>query len=80
MKRNEKSSDLKFEITEKIGVIAENQSKWTKEVNKVIWNDSSEKFDIRDWDPEHEHMSRGITLHEDEMIKLYEILKNYFNE
>jgi hypothetical protein len=29
----------------------------------------------RDWDPNHEHMSRGVTLHKDEAKKLFELLK-----
>ncbi len=80
MNNNENQKELKFKITEHVGVIAEYKSKWKKELNKVIWNDKSEKFDIREWDENHEHMSRGVTLHEDEMKELYNMLKEYFEE
>ncbi|MEI3503270.1 MAG: PC4/YdbC family ssDNA-binding protein [Anaerovoracaceae bacterium] len=40
---------------------------WRKELNLVSWNGGAPKYDIRDWDPDHERMSRGITLHEKEM-------------
>ena len=32
------------------------------------------KYDIRDWAPEHEKMSKGITLSREEMEELYEVL------
>ena len=32
------------------------------------------KYDIRDWAPEHEKMGKGVTLSEDEMMKLKELL------
>ena len=31
-------AELKFEITERIGVLSENAKGWTKELNKVSWN------------------------------------------
>jgi len=67
--------DVTFEITEHLGVISSYPTGWKKELNLVAWNGSGSKYDLRDWDPEHAHMSRGITLHKDEMKKLFEILK-----
>lgn len=49
---------------------------WTKEVNLISWNGGAEKYDIRDWDANHEKMSRGITLREEEVEKLLELLGN----
>jgi len=65
---------LKFEIIENFGVLSESGSGWKKEVNLVSWNDRTPKYDIRDWDPEHEKMSKGITLSKDEVIALREVL------
>jgi hypothetical protein len=28
----------------------------------ISWNGAAEKYDIRDWAPEHEKMGKGITL------------------
>ena len=42
----------------------------------VSWNGKEAKYDIRDWDAEHEHMSRGITLKPDEMETIVNLLKN----
>ena len=35
---------------------------WKKELNMISWNGAAEKYDIRDWAPEHEKMGKGITL------------------
>ena len=40
----------------------------------ISWNGPAEKYDIRDWAPEHEKMGKGVTLSEDEMMKLKELL------
>lgn len=69
-------SEIVFEIKEKIGVIKPYPTGWNKELNLVAWNGGVTKYDIRDWDPEHEHMSRGITLHPDEMRKIMNLLRD----
>ena len=68
-------SEFKFEIVEKIAVLGELSKGWTKELNKVSWNDKPAKYDIREWDPEHEKMGKGITLSDEEFQKLKEVLK-----
>ncbi len=66
---------IKFEIIKHIGVLSENVKGWKKEINLISWNDREPKYDIRDWDPEHEKMSKGITLSEDELDQLFIIMK-----
>ena len=66
--RNE--SNVTFEIKEHIGVIASNDSGWNKELNIVSWNGGTPKYDVRDWDPDHERMSKGITLLDRDMRTL----------
>ena len=66
--------DLKFKITKEIGVIGEGTKGWKKEVNFVSWNDRPPKLDIRDWNENHEKMSKGITLSTEEAKKLKEFL------
>lgn len=65
-------------ITKPIEVLSENDRGYTKEVNLVSWNNASEKLDIREWHPEHEHCGKGITLSESEGRKLMEALAKYF--
>jgi hypothetical protein len=66
--------DVVFEIKEHIGVITAFPTGWNKELNIVAWNEGVPKYDIRDWDADHEHMSRGVTLHNAEMKKVMELL------
>ena len=63
-------NQINYEIKEHIGIISENKNGWTKELNLISWNDNDPKYDIRDWDPKHEKMSRGITLTEEEAYEL----------
>ncbi|MCI8645828.1 MAG: hypothetical protein HFE76_03295 [Firmicutes bacterium] len=72
--RNERG-EIIFEITERIGVIKPYPTGWNRELNMVSWNNTAAKYDIRDWDPEHEHMSRGMTFHPDEMRKVMQLLE-----
>lgn len=67
--------DVTFEIIENIGVIADYSTGWKKELNLVSWNGGAAKYDIRDWAPDHEHMSRGVTLHEKEMRLIMDLFK-----
>ena len=66
--------DIKFEIKEHIGVLSESSKGWKKELNLVSWNDGAPKYDLRDWDPEHEKMGKGITLTENEIKALKALL------
>ncbi|MGL5330212.1 MAG: YdbC family protein [Peptostreptococcaceae bacterium] len=65
---------IKFDIQEHCGVISESAKGWSKELNLVSWNNGQPKFDIRDWDPSHEKMGKGITLTNDELKELKRIL------
>ena len=68
-------AELKFEITERIGVLSENAKGWTKELNKVSWNEREPKYDLREWNPDHSRMGKGITLTDEEV----ETLKAFLN-
>ena len=68
--------ELKFEITEELGILSENEKGWRKELNLVSWNEREPKY----WNPSHERMSKGITLTKEEAQALYEILKEEFGE
>ena len=67
-------ADIKFEIKETVGVIAESAKGWKKELNLISWNGKEAKYDLREWSPEHEKMSKGVTLTSDELKALKEVL------
>ena len=67
-------SEVKFEIANELGVISERDKGWRLEFNQVIWNGREPKYDIRTWGPNREKMGKGITLTEDELRKLKELI------
>jgi len=68
-------ADIKYEITKHIGVLSESAKGWRKELNLISWNGRDPKFDIREWSPEREKMSKGVTLSADEVDALKRILE-----
>ena len=68
--------DFKYEIVNEIGVLSENTKGWRKELNLVSWNGADPKYDLRDWAPNHEKMGKGITLTEEELRELKDIIKD----
>lgn len=69
-------AEIKFEIKETIGVIAESSKGWKKELNLISWNGKEAKYDLREWAPGHEKMGKGVTLSKEELKCLKEILNN----
>ena len=70
-------ADITFEITKSLGVLSENSKGWTKQLNLVSWNGREPKYDIREWDPEHEKMGKGVTLTEEELAALKALLEEF---
>ena len=68
-------ADIQYEIVEELGVLSESSKGWRKELNKVSWNGREPKYDLREWAPGHEKMGKGITLTDDEVKTLVELLK-----
>ena len=64
--------EITFKILEHIGVLRTNATGWSRELNYVSWCDRPARFDIRDWTPDHEKSTRGITLTDYEMAKICE--------
>lgn len=69
-------ADIKFEIKETVGVIAESTKGWNKELNLISWNGKEAKYDLREWAPGHEKMGKGVTLTNDELKALKELLNS----
>ena len=69
-------ADIKFEIKETVGVIAESAKGWKKELNLISWNGKDAKYDLREWAPDHEKMGKGVTLSNNELKALKELLNS----
>lgn len=72
---NDRDRELTFEILESYGRLNSFKNGWSKEFNKVSWNGGDPKYDIRDWDENHERMTKGITMWEHEVKELSKLLK-----
>lgn len=72
-------AEINYEIRRHLAVLSENgKTGWKREANIVSWNGGPEKLDIRDWNPDHVKMSRGITLNEAEARELCMALSDLF--
>ncbi len=69
-------SEIKFEITKKIGMLSKSASGWEKQLNLISWNDRDPKYDLRDWSPDGVKMGKGVTLSKEELLALKELLNN----
>ncbi len=67
-------AEIKFTITDHLGVLSEGAKGWKKELNMVSWNDREPKLDLRDWSPEHDKMGKGITLSHEEAVTLRDLM------
>lgn len=68
------STDFEFAIVDELGILSTSPKGWNKELNLVSWNGKDPKYDLRDWAPNHEKMGKGITLSEEELKALKDIL------
>lgn len=68
------ADDFSFEITQKLGIISEGKGGWNLELNMISWGGRPAKYDIRNWSPDHQKMSKGITLTKDELVALKNLL------
>ncbi len=67
-------AEIKCEIIQTIGILSESSKGWKKELNLISWNGREPKYDIREWSPEREKMGKGVTLSEEELAALKELL------
>lgn len=63
-------NSISCEIMTACGVISERSGGWKKELNLVSWNGRKPRYDIRDWNPDHDRPGKGITLSLDELRQL----------
>lgn len=86
MVKKGKRDEYSFEIQEHIGVFENSKRetkggvKWQREVNLVSWNGNPAKIDIREWNENHDMMSKGSVFTEEEAKELLKILTEYFEK
>lgn len=69
-------AEFSYQIVKHIGVLSKAESSgWQKELNYVAYNGREPKYDIREWSPGRERMTKGITLNNEEVKNLLELLE-----
>ncbi len=68
------ANDIKFEIEKNLGILSESRKGWKKELNLITWGEAKAKYDLREWSPDHDRMSKGVTLSKEELTKLKALL------
>ena len=69
-------AEFTCEVTERIAVLSTNARGWERQLNMVSWNGNPPKYDIRDWSPDGTRMGKGISLTEEELKTLKDILND----
>lgn len=67
-------AEITYDIIKKHGSLSEPGKGWSKELNLISWNNRDPKYDLRDWSSDHLKMGKGITLTEDELRALRDLL------
>jgi hypothetical protein len=68
---------MEYRIIRNLAILGKNRM-WIKELNIVRWYDKHDRFDIREWTPDHVYFNRGITLSDEEMYNLKEAINGYY--
>lgn len=73
------ADDFTFSIEKQIGVISQSKGGWQVELNLVSWSGREAKYDIRSWSPDHQKMGKGITMTQEELKTLAQIINSMEN-
>ena len=64
---------ITYNIVEEIAVLSV-RGDWALELNRVAWNGGKPKYDIRSWNEDHTRMGKGVTLNDNEMETLFDVM------
>lgn len=66
-------TDFSYEIKQHIATISQ-RGAWTLELNLISWGGRAPTYDLRKWSADHSKMSKGISLTQDELNQLINVL------
>lgn len=66
--------EVTWDILKEYGTLSTSANQWERKLCLISWNGAKAKFDLRDWSPDGEKMSRGLTLTHEEVAGLHRIL------
>ena len=65
-----------FLIYEHIGDISKPNNGWAKELNFIGWDKREPVYDIRTWNEDHSEYGKGVTITQNEMLRLQELVND----
>lgn len=72
-------ANFTYEIVEHIATLS-TRGTWALELNRVSWGGRAPTYDLRKWSDDHEKMSKGISLNEEELVALRDALNAFSAE
>jgi len=72
-------AEFTYKIEENIGTLSV-KGGWALELNKVSWNKRPASYDLRKWADTYDKMGKGVSMNEQELLALRDILNEYFGE
>lgn len=66
---------FEYKITEHIATLSESNRGTALELNRISYGGQPPKWDLRRWEKTDHRMLKGITLNDDEMKTLVDVLK-----
>lgn len=71
---------IEYKIVNEGGIISKTETGWTLELNLISFNSLEAKYDIRQWSPGRERMSKGVRLEREELEVLIEMAQQILKE
>jgi len=65
---------FEFTILKHVATLSNSAKGWTMELNLVSWGGRPAKYEIRDWNPDHDQCGKGSTFTAEELTALREVL------
>ena len=66
--------DFTYEIKKTLATVKSDSDGWNLELNLISWSGRKPSYDLRKWSDNHEKMGKGISLSEEELETLRELL------
>ena len=67
--------EIRYEIVEQIAPLEKPSKGWQLVLNRVSWNGNEPKYDIRPWNEDRTKCGKGITLTDEQLKYLGEIIR-----
>ena len=71
-----RDTEVTYEIIKEIGVVSESSTGWQKILTVTSWCGREPRLDLREWSPDRQKCTRGLTLDRDQAASLMKLLQS----